>query len=228
MNILFTNDISAEDGIKCVVHGNSGTGKTVLASTAPSPIIFSAEKGLLSLKRAKVPYIDIGNYKQLNEAFSWAMSSKETKNYQTYCLDSLSEIAEVILEEEKRKSKDGRAAHGATQDICYRLMRNFRDIKGKNVQFNAKTKMIDISEDFTTYQRFVPIMPNNALQQQVPYFFDLVLHLYVGTDVTTNKTYRAIHTQEKREWQAKDRSGLLAEIEPANLTTIFKKAVGGV
>lgn len=226
MKIEFTSDISSKDGIKCIVHGNSGSGKTVLAATAPGPLIFSAEKGLLSLKRTKVPYIDISNYKQLNEAFTWAMSSAETKNYETFCLDSLSEIAEVILEEEKRKNKDGRAAHGATQDICYKMMRAFRDIKGKNVYFIAKTKMIDIVEDFQTYQRFIPIMPNNALQQQVPFFFDLVLHLYVGTDLTTNKQYRAIHTQEKREWQAKDRSGLLAEIEPANLTNIFKKAVG--
>ena len=64
--IQFTNKLSAMDGVKVVVYGQSGVGKTSLATTAEAPLILSAEKGLLSVRRFAIPFIDISTYNELD------------------------------------------------------------------------------------------------------------------------------------------------------------------
>lgn len=224
MNIQFTSKINASDGVKVVTYGRSGVGKTMLAATAPNPFIFSAEKGLLSLRKFNIAYVDISSFKQLDEAFMWALKSNETKKYQTFVLDSISEIAEVVLSDELERNKDPRKAYGNMQQSMYGLIRNFRDLKGKHVQFIAKQMIIEEGQ-LPVIKRASPIMPSQALQNQTPYFFDLVLHMYVGgIDPTTGINWRALHCTSSPEWDAKDRSGNLAAIEPPDLGYIFKKA----
>jgi hypothetical protein len=69
-----------------------------------------------------------------------------------------------------------------------------------------------------------PIMPSEKLQAQLPYFFDLVLHMFVGNNPSNGERYTAIHTSSTATWQAKDRSGNLDAIEYPNLAAIFTKA----
>lgn len=230
IQIQYTNRISAKDGINCVTYGVSGSGKTRLSITCPTPIVLSAEKGLLSIRKYNIPFIDISEYKDLIEAYNWIMKSSEAKKYGTYVLDSLSEIAEVVLSEEKKKTRDGRQAHGETQQQMYQIIRQFRDIKGHHKYFIAKEQRIADG----MLRRSVPIMPSEKLVQQLPYFFDLVLHLFVGEYLDNNGqrvSYRALHTNAGPEWDAKDRSGNLEPIEYGqtqdgpNLTYIFNKAV---
>ena len=221
MQVQYTNNIKLDYGVKTCLFGASGIGKTRLLATAPEPIVLSAESGLLSLRKEKVAYIDISTYKQLTEAYQWAISSAEARRYKTFGLDSLSEIAEVVLAEELKKTPDPRKAYGETQQQMYRLVRNFRDIAGKHVVMVAKEMFIEIG----TSRCATPLMPSEKLQQQVPYFFDLVLHMYVGNDPTTGKRYTALHTQSNLNWIAKDRSGTLDSIEYPDLTNLFKKAI---
>jgi hypothetical protein len=221
MQINYTNQIKYDYGVKTCLFGASGIGKTRLLSTAPEPLVLSAESGLLSLRKEKVAYIEISSYKLLTEAYQWAIStSVEAKRFKTFGLDSLSEIAEIVLAEELRKSNDPRRAYGETQQQMYKLVRNFRDIPGKNVVMVAKEMFIEIG----MARCATPLMPSEKLQLQVPYFFDLVLHMYVGNDSTTGKRYTALHTQSNLNWLAKDRSGTLDVIEYPDLTNVFKKA----
>jgi hypothetical protein len=220
MQIQSTNNIRLDYGVKTVLFGASGIGKTRLLATAPEPIILSAESGLLSLRKEQIPFIDISSYEQLTEAYKWATGSAEARRYKTLGLDSLSEIAEVVLGHELRKTPDPRKAYGTTQQQMYSMIRNFRDIAGKHVVMVAKEFFIEIG----TSKCAIPLMPSEKLQQQVPYFFDLVLHMYVGNDPATGKRYTALHTQSNLNWIAKDRSGTLDAIEYPDLTNLFKKA----
>lgn len=219
MQIEYTSNIRPSDGVKAVVFGGSGVGKTRLCATAPNPLIFSAEHGLLSLRKEKVPYIEIDTYKKLWEAAKWTQST-EAKKYGTFCLDSLSEIAEVVLGEEMKKTADPRKAYGNTQQEMYNLIRYFRGLENKNVVMIAKEMLVDVG----TAKCAVAIMPSEKLQAQLPYFFDLVLHLYVGVDPSNGQRFTAFHTQSSINWQAKDRSGNLAAIEYPDLTQLFLKA----
>jgi hypothetical protein len=221
MQIKYTNSIKLNYGVKACLFGASGVGKTRLLATAPEPVVLSAESGLLSLRKEKVPYIEIGTYKQLTEAYQWATQSSEARRYHTFALDSLSEVAETVLGEELKKTPDPRKAYGETQQQMYRLIRNFRDIPEKHIVMVAKEMLVDVG----TTKCACAIMPSEKLQAQVPYFFDLVLHMYVGNDPTNGTRYTGLHTSSSINWQAKDRSGSLDAIEYPNLSNVFSKAI---
>src|SRR6056300_1547395 len=101
------------NGVKLLVYGQAGAGKTSLIRTLPSPVVLSAEGGLLSLSGSDIPYIEVTDMATLNEAYIWVTQSDEAKQYGSVALDSISEIAEVVLSSEKKKSKDPRQAYGA-------------------------------------------------------------------------------------------------------------------
>ena len=220
-----TTNVSSSQGVKLIVYGGAGTGKTVLCSTAPQPVILSAEAGLLSLRKFNLPYILITDYKALEEAYLWVMKSNESKQFNTICLDSLSEIAEVVLTDLKSKTKDPRKAYGEVQDQVLSLLRSFRDMPQKHVYFSAKQEKL--KDELTGGFIYGPMMPGTKLPQQVPYFFDELFNLMVYQDPTTRQDIRALRTKKDFQYEAKDRSGLLDEWEVPNLSHIFDKIMKG-
>ena len=128
-----TKDLS-KNGVKILVYGRAGAGKTSLIKTLPNPIILSVEGGMLSLQDSNLPVYEISTLADLQEAYSIVYDSE----YKSIALDSISEIAEVILNNEKKSAKDPRQAYGAMQEQITDLIRGFRDIPGKHVYFSAK------------------------------------------------------------------------------------------
>lgn len=209
-------------GVKLLVYGAAGAGKTSLIKTLPNPVVLSAEGGLLSIADADLPFIDIGNMDQLKEAYEWVMQSDEAKQFDSIALDSISEIAEVVLSSEKKKTKDPRQAYGALQDIMGDLIREFRDIPEKHVYFSAK---LEKSQDEMGRILYAPSMPGNKLGQSLPFFFDEVLALRVEKDAD-GETQRALMCDSDGLWVAKDRSGKLDQWEAPDLGAIIRK-IGG-
>lgn len=215
-----TSQAGAQNGVKMLVYGRPGVGKTVLCSTAPRPVILSAESGLLSLRRMNLPFIEVKSMAQLQEAYQWALTSREAANFDTLCLDSLSEIAEVVLESERQRTKDPRKAYWDLQVLFDKIVRDFRDLPRKHVYFSAKQ---EASKDAVTgATMFGPSMPGNKIGANLPYFFDEVFQLFVGKD-PHGKEFRALRTRPDFQSDAKDRSGMLDEIEYPNLTQIIAK-----
>lgn len=222
MKIKSTKEIHAS-GVKLCVYGMSGSGKTTLIKTLPRPIILSAESGLLSLAAFDLPYVEVDNLDTLREAYTWLTSSNEAKDYDSIALDSISEIAEVVLTTELQKNKDPRKAYGEMQSVMTGLIRAFRDISGKHVYFSAKAEK---SQDDTGRILYGPSMPGNKLGQALPYFFDEVLALRVEKNAD-GQNERALQCDSDGLWQAKDRSGKLSAWEQPDLTQIINKIVGG-
>ena len=221
INLKSTVDAHA-NGVKIVVYGMSGAGKTTLISTLPQPIVISAEAGLLSLTGFDIPYIEINSYESLKEAYNWVTSSKEAEQFQSIAIDSISEIGEVVLSHEKIVNKDGRAAYGEMATQVLELMRAFRDIKQKHIYFSAKCEK---QQDETGRILYSPSMPGNKLAQQIPYLVDEVLALRVEKDAEGN-TQRALMCDSDGLWLAKDRSGKLDTWEAPDLSAIINK-IGG-
>lgn len=213
---------AAQDGVKVLTYGQAGAGKTTALATAPSPIILSAEAGLLSLASKDIPYVEVGSMAAIGEAYEWLTSSKEAAEYRTVCLDSLSEIAEVVLSEERAKTKDPRQAYGAMADQMQQLIRMFRDLPGRNVVMTAK---LEKTQDEQGRLLWGPSMPGAKTGQALPYFFDEVLALQVHPS-EDGTAQRAFLTATDGQWVAKDRSGKLEAWEPADLGAIFAK-IGG-
>ena len=74
IKIKNTADVSA-NGVKILVYGQAGAGKTTLAATMPKPIIISAEGGLLSIQGASLPYIEVNSMATLMEAYEYVASA---------------------------------------------------------------------------------------------------------------------------------------------------------
>jgi phage nucleotide-binding protein len=215
-----TRGLSAH-GVKMLVYGQAGAGKTSLIKTLPNPIILSAEGGLLSIADSDIPFIEIKSMNDLIEALEWA-KSEEANEFKSIALDSISEIAEVVLGHEKAIAKDPRQAYGAMQDAMAYVIRAFRDLPSKHVYFSAK---LEKSQDEMGRILYAPGMPGNKTGQALPYYFDEVLALRVEKDADGN-TQRALMCDSDGLWTAKDRSGRLDAWEAPDLGAIIAK-IGG-
>jgi hypothetical protein len=222
--IKSTADVG-NDGIKCLVYGRSGVGKSPLLGTAPNPIILSGENGLLSLRRNNppVPYIEFNTYKQLMDGCKWCFESHEARQFYTIGLDSMTEVMDVLLKEEMKIGNAHGRAYGETAIKGIDLVRAIQNIKGKTIVVLAKE---EYEKDNTTgAMMFQPQMPGNQLGQKIPYFFDETFRMLVGKDAQ-NKDVRYLRTNLSPTEVARDRSGMLNEFEPANLTQVFSKILG--
>lgn len=218
-----TDQASAVHGVKVLVYGQSGVGKTVLCATAPNPVIISAEAGLLSLRRVSIPVIEVSNVDQLAEAHLWCLKSAEARQYDTICIDSISEIGEVVLANAKRQVKDPRQAYGELLEKMLITIKAFRDLQGKHVYMSAK--MEPMKDELTGIVRYGPSMPGQKLGPQLPYLFDEVFRLGINK-TPQGEEYRFLQTQPDLQYEAKDRSGSLDRMEPPDLTHIINKILG--
>jgi len=218
MQITNTKDVGVTY-LNVLVHGPSGSGKTRLCSTTGGkPLIISAEAGLLSLRGLDLDVAGVKNMADLQEVYTMLLT--DTK-YDWVCIDSISEVAEVVLSAEKGKTKDPRAAYGEMQNVMTSLIRSFRDLP-KNVYISAKQDKV--KDEITGGVLFGPSAPGQKIAVALPYFFDLVFALHSWKDAE-GKIQRAFQTQGDAQYVAKDRSGALDLAEPPNLAHIYAKII---
>jgi phage nucleotide-binding protein len=215
-----TRDVSTTH-VKLLVYGPAGAGKTTLVKTLPKVLVLSAEGGLLSLAGLDVEYIEIKSIDDLRRAYLWIKESDDAVRFESVALDSISEIAEVVLSAEKAGNKDPRKAYGEMADQMTDLIRAFRDLP-KNVYFSAK---MEKTQDEAGRLLYAPSMPGNKVGQNLPYFFDEVLALRVEKNAD-GQTVRALMTDSDGLWTAKDRSGKLDDFEAPDLGAIIAKVKG--
>lgn len=221
VQVTSTDKIGREHGIKCLVYGRAGVGKTVLCSTAPRPLIISAESGLLSLAGKRVSVIEVKTLKDIEDAYTFCTNPRNAQYIDTICLDSISEIAETVLANAKRGHRaDGRQAYGKLVEDMLPMVKGFRDIRGKHVVITAKEGTT--KDEITGATTFGPDTPGRELPKQLPYLFDLVMRLKINRDAE-GRPYRALQTQPDFNSEAKDRSGRLDELEYPDLTNVFNK-----
>ena len=223
MRIRRTNDMESMT-VNLGVYGPAGGGKTTLIKTLPCDpgeiVIISCEAGLMPLRDEPITSIECASKSDVHDAYQWLCESDESRGIKWVAFDSMSEIAEVVLAEEKAKTKDGRKAYGETNEIMTKLIRTFRDLPGRNCYYTFKA---ETSNDDSTLIRG-PSMPGNKLGQAVPYFFDFLLAMRSHRDLEgeTPTVKRWIQCQPDGVWDAKDRSGCLGLYEPPSLSIILE------
>lgn len=208
--------------VKFLGYGPAKIGKTRAISTLPTPITLSCEGGLLVLKDYDLPYVEISTLEDLYDAYRWVSSSDEARLFESVALDSISEIAEVLLSAEKKimiggKPRDPRQAYGAMQDRMGDLIRAFRDLPSHHVYFSAQ---MEKSQDELGAVLYAPAMPGNKFAQKLPFFFDEVFAFRFEAG------HHAILTATDGVWTAGDRSGRLSRWEPPDLGAIIRKIAG--
>lgn len=239
LEFAMTSQLSSVGAVKLLIYGESGMGKTAICATAPKPIVISAESGLLVLNRKNLeklygvnnpgitydlPVIVIKNVQDLVDVEIWLRTSAEARNFQTVCIDSITEIGETVLNNSKRTVKDPRQAYGEMIEKMETAIRAFRDLPGKNVYMAAKLE--PAKDELTGIVRYGPSMPGQKLGQKLPYFFDEVFKLGVNKDAQ-GQSFRFLQTASDLQNIAKDRSGALDAMEPPHLGHVISKIMQG-
>jgi len=219
--IVSPQKLVQNQGAKILVYGMAGAGKTTLDKTAPGKVlVISAEAGLLSIKDANnVEAIEVKEASEVMELHNALKSG--ALQYDTVCLDSVSEISEILLTWEKSRSKDPRMAYGNVQESVTNLMRAFRDLN-MHVLFLCKEDVVN--DDGVL--RHAPKMVGTKLGESITYFFDEVLALRIIEDQDEdgkNVQTRWLQTTYGQGYKAKDRSGKLEAFEKPNITALIEK-----
>lgn len=215
-------------GVKSVLYGGPGTGKTPLINTAPSPVLLAIEPGLLSMKGSNVPTWAAYEHKDgvaagVREFLTWFHSdSADLKKYDTLAIDSVSEMAEAILRVKMKANTNKMKAYGEMSFDVMDILTKLYYTRYKHVILLAKQH-----EDPET-RRKRPSFPGQDLHTKIPHFFDGVWHyakLAAGTIPGVMQEVKAIRTVETFDIMARDRSGNLFEFEQPDLGAIIKKCM---
>lgn len=231
MKFKSTKDVSSERFVSLVV-GPSGIGKTSLARTLPEPhektLIISAESGLLCLSGTDIPVFEVNPespWESLTEVFEFLSTNEAKKKFSFLFIDSLTEIAQLILSELRKDpklsdAKNGFLLWGQYADRMTKIIKIFRDFKPYSVIFTCLSTVekdgLNLIDDFS--------MPGQSVKENLKAYFDLVLHYQVFTDDEGGK-HRKLITDMEISRLAKDRSGLLDTYEDASLETIINKII---
>lgn len=221
MTLKITTTDQVVTHVNLLVYGEAGVGKTTLCGTAPRPLIVSAEGGMMALANKSLPVVEIETREDCNEIYDYLTIGEGKTKYDTVCFDSLSEIAEVLLADEKKINKDKRAAYGVMADEMDVLVRGFRDLP-MNTVFTCKSKKV--VEESTGRITFIPSVPGQAFLNNLPYFFDEVVRM--NFTIVNKIKYRILETVGGRDYIAKDRSGKLHPMEKPDLQYLFSKILG--
>lgn len=227
--------LTEQNGVKIMVYGKAGMGKTRLLSTAKMPLILSAEKGLLSLRKRireireqtnnpyfDLPAIEVATVEDLKNVHTYLTTDPQAREmFLTIGLDSVTEIAEVTIANALRTNKDGRKAYGELYTDVVETIRLYRDLSGYHVVFIAQEETEKDGATGALYR--TAKFPGQRLSGATLYQFDEVFHAHRGIDAATQAEYWALATAPTPYVEAKDRSGMLAPIEYPDLDYLIGK-----
>ncbi|HEX2243000.1 MAG TPA: AAA family ATPase [Gammaproteobacteria bacterium] len=208
-------------GVKAVTFGGPGTGKTPLMNTAPRPVACITEPGMLTMRTSNIPAWEAYTPERVDEFFEWLKNSNETRNFDTVCIDSISQMAEIFLTRELARWKDGRKAYGEMSRHMMELLNFMYYMPQKHTYLIAKEGLIELGG--VTKRK--PYFPGQDLNVKVPHMYDEVWHIGLANVPGQPKPVVAIRTVETFDTFARDRSGRLAELEFPDLTALFNKAM---
>ena len=219
MNIVPVSSLVQRYGVKVVLYGGPGTGKTPLLTTAPSPIICFTETGFLSIRKYNGPAVLATTYKEIREFWMWAIQSHEARQFYTKCCDSFSQQAEIILEEEKKSCKDLRQAFGKMSEKMMEIANWIYFAPSFHSLLIAKEGMIDLNG----VNKARPYFPGQDLHIKLPHLFDSVWR--VENASTPNGSQKVIRTRESFNAFARERSGNLQELEAPDINALIQRSM---
>lgn len=208
-------------GVKAVMFGGPGTGKTPLVQSAPRPVLLVVEPGMMSMRKSNIPCFEAYTPPLIEDFFNWVLNSKEASNFDTIGVDSVSQIAEIFLTQELARNKDGRKAYGEMSIRVMQILNKLYFMPQKHIYLIAKQQIAD--DNGVTRKR--PYFPGQDLNVKVPHLFDEVLHLGLTRIPGVVSEVMAIRCKESYDTMARDRSGNLNEFEQPDLGQLFQKVM---
>lgn len=226
--------LSQHKGAKIALYGPPGTGKTPMATQIERGCFFAVERGLMSAIGSQMPGWAINfeadartKVKQIKDFFSWWLGPpSNTSGLDTLIIDSVTQIANLILEDCESRTSHGLKAYGMMMKDVLTLIDALNNQVSKNIvmlcqcQYEERT----IQQGLTTTQIKVamPAFPGQKLPPKAMHDIDIILYAHKTSVPGVGET-TALLTSEAPYAQARDRSGTLDRLEPPNLNTIIQK-----
>lgn len=219
-NLRPATEFAIQYGVKALVYGPAGSGKTPLINTAPRPVLLACEPGLLSMRGSTVPTFQAFTGKLIDEFFDWLFGSAETKNFDTVAIDSTTQMAEIYLLEAQKNNKHGLAAYGEMAKATVKHLEKLYFLPQKHTYLIAK-ESVDNENGLTTKK---PYYPGQQLPKDVPGKYDCIIRLAIHNipGIGQMKGFRCIQSLDE---MARNRTGTLNEFEPPNFTDLVNKAM---
>jgi len=221
IEIISSKGLVNKKGIKILLYGNSGVGKSSQFKYTGKTILISAESGELVLNDANnVDVIRVKTLADLKEAYLYV--EQNTNKYDTVGIDSLTEVGQMIVADLKKdpefsSMKDGMKLWMKFSEIMLSIAKSFRDLDGINVIITALSESVKNGFD----ELIMPMIPAKKVQAQLPSLYDEVLYLR-----SSENGDREFVTNP-----AKDRSGKLEPVEPCTkeqgIKLIYNKILKG-
>jgi hypothetical protein len=226
MKIRKSKDVELS-GINLLLYGNSGTGKTWYAGTAPKPLVLDFDGGIITLRNKDIAYIpreEMSTWKKALKVIDEAMESKE---FETIVIDSFTVLSMICMEHVlKFNGVDTARIQDYGQQI--RLLQGLIDTLTSN--YPDKNLIVichaePVQDDFGK----IDIRPLvvGKFSSRISLFFDEVYYATVekkGMGSKAKETF-ILKTRKGSNYVAKSRLQLQAEIE--NDWSAFAKALKG-
>ena len=236
IRIKSSKKVTSRGGIKIAIHSAAGMGKTMLAATAPKPIIILTERtgdDCLSEQNIKavfkgvngittdIPIIEAYTVSAIEEAIEYCRNSDD---YETIFLDSVSELSKLKLKEEAPLHKNKLQAYGEMADHVDDLLRAMRDDK-KNWVFLFHSDKNDVYDDDgeASSTVMVPGFEGQKMLNEFPYLIGDVYCMVSEFDDQGEEKRMLRTRQGDTAYFAKNRRGRLDELEPPHIGRIFWK-----
>jgi len=216
----------AEGPAHILVHGEAGAGKTYAVRTLPAPhdqiLVLACEPGARSLSDTEIPVLPIRSVADLRAVL---VELRQTDRFSWVVIDSLSELATIVLREEQEANKDGRLAYGVMAGRVRTIVAGFLALNRNTLWIARQDCDIDAQSGRVT--RRYPSMPGKllALRQPIAHDFDFVLCLTAkkrGDGVA-----RVFQTSKLADpacdAKVRDPRGLLDPFEPADFGKMLAK-----
>lgn len=213
-------DFALQFGVKSIVYGGAGTGKTPLLNTAPRPLLLACEPGLLSMRGSTIPTYEAYTAARIDEFFKWFFNSAETKNYDTLGVDSVSQMADIYLQDAAKTIKHGLQQYGEMATKTMGHLRTLYFTRQKHTYLICKEEIVNFNN--TQYKR--PYFPGKQLDTDIPFMFDVITNLAKVPipNVGEQLAFRCIGSYDV---MARNRVGTLNEFEPPDFSNIVNKCM---
>ncbi len=214
-------------GVKAIVYGPAGTGKTPILNTAPRPVLLATEAGLLSMRGSTIPTYEAYTSQRVDEFFKWFFNSTETKNFDTLGIDSGSQIADIYLNaalqgtSKQGNKKHGMAAYGEMATNTMEHLRTLYYTRYKHVYMICKEQIADV--DYQSLRR--PWFPGQVLPIDVPHLYDFIIRLAKTNVPGVVGETLAFQCVGNMNVLARNRTGNLNEYEPPHFGNLVEKAM---
>jgi hypothetical protein len=202
-----------ESRVRLLVYGESGVGKTVLASTFPKPVFLDIDDGMASVTPGKAARWFISTWAEMYEKVALLLSTHpDDIPYDTIVIDNLNELQSLAMKHivtafptVKRAygSQPGMSDYGMMMNIVDDMVRGLKSLE-KRVIFLAQVKPREFETDLV-----MPQMVGKNTSQNICRMMDVIGYLFKA-DVE-GRSVRQI-AFDASNYVTKDRSGRLPPI----------------